>query len=163
MSPPRFIVIYDGVCRLCDGVVKFILTRDTNGQHFRFCALQSTAAISLLSRHSITKEDALKSFILLDLEADEGQQVLRRSNAALAIASALPHPWKILGSMGFCIPLFIRDGLYNFIAENRYILFGKKNEEDNDNECLMPTKKVLARFLDADEIRESLQKQKKTM
>jgi len=157
--PPRYIVIYDGVCRLCDGVVKFILTRDHNGENFRFCALQSSAAIPLLSRHSITKEDALKSFILLDLEADEGKQVLRRSNAALAIASALPQPWKSIGVMGYCIPNFIRDRLYNFIAENRYILFGKKNEED---ECLMPTKKVLARFLDADEIRESLQKQKKT-
>jgi len=61
--------------------------------------------------------------------------------------------------MGYYIPLFI-SGLYNLIAENRYILFGQKNEDEN-NEFLMPTKKVLPRLLVADEIRESLQKQKK--
>jgi hypothetical protein len=63
--------------------------------------------------------------------------------------------------MGYYIPLFI-SGLSNLILENRYILFGQKNEDEN-NEFLMPTKKVSARFLVADEIRESLQKQKKVI
>jgi len=151
IKPPRFIVIYDGVCRLCDGVVKFILARDVNGEHFRFCALQSAAAAPLLDRHGITQAEALKSFILLDLEEN---QIMRRSDAALTIASSLPQPWKSMGFLGrLCIPRFVRDGLYDLIAKNRYSIFGKFEEGD---ECLMPSKKILSRFLDADEIRASL-------
>jgi predicted DCC family thiol-disulfide oxidoreductase YuxK len=152
-STPRYIVIYDGVCRLCDGVVKFIIKRDINGEHFRFCALQSAAAQPLLERHFISQAEALKSFILLDLEEN---QIMRRSDAALTIASTLPQPWKSIGLAGrLCIPRFIRDGLYDLVAKNRYSIFGKMEEGD---ECLMPTKKILSRFLDADEIRASLRK-----
>ena len=145
---PRYVLIYDGVCRLCDGVVRFILLRDKGGAQFRFCSLQSRAAGPLLAGAGITQADALKSFVLLD---SQGPRVLRQSDAALAIASALPQPWSMLGYLGACVPRFLRDGIYDFVANRRYAIFGKAE----DGECLAPTRSVLSRFLDADEIRES--------
>lgn len=150
-APPRFTLIYDGVCRLCDGVVRFIYTRDVGGALFRFCALQSRAAEPLLARAGVTREDALKSFVILDAEGD---RVLRRSDAAIAIARALPAPWWALAIIGGCVPRVLRDIVYDCVAARRYSLFGKSAE----GECLFPSKTVLSRFLDRDEIIESMKK-----
>lgn len=152
---PRFVLIYDGVCRLCDGVVRFVLTRDKGGAQFRFCSLQSRVAEPLLAEAGITQADALQSFVLLDSQGP--RRVLRRSDAALAIASALPQPWATLGFLGFCVPRFLRDAIYEFVAARRYSIFGKAD----DGECLAPTRNVLSRFLDADEIRESQSSKKR--
>ena len=149
----RYVLIYDGVCRLCDGVVRFILTRDKSAV-FRFCALQSRAAEPLLSKAGLTRAEALKSFILLD---SEGPRVLRRSDAAIAIAQALPSPWPILSAVASCVPSLLRNAVYDCVATRRYAIFGKTDED----ECLAPTRHVLARFLDADEIVASLRKKDK--
>lgn len=143
----RFTLIYDGVCKLCDGVVAFIIKRDPGGALFRFCALQSRAAEPLLAAAGVTRADALASFVLLD-----GARVLRRSDAALAIAAALPPPWPLLAAAGGCVPRAVRDAVYDLVARNRYALFGKEDA------CLAPTRSVLARFIDADEIREGLRR-----
>ena len=143
VSPPRFTLIYDGVCRLCAGVVVFIVKRDPGGAQFRFCALQSRAAEPLLARAGVSREDALTSFVLLD-----GDRVLRRSDAALAIAAALPG-WSVLAVAGSCVPRVVRDAVYGCVARNRYAVFG------GGDTCLAPTRAVLARFLDADEVREA--------
>lgn len=150
-APPRFTLIYDGVCRLCDGVVRFIYTRDAGGALFRFCALQSLAAEPLLARAGISREDALKSFVVLDAEGD---RVLRRSDAALAIARVLPAPWWVLAAAGGCVPRLIRDSVYDCVAARRYSWFGKSAE----GECLLPSRAVLSRFLDRDEIVEAMKK-----
>lgn len=146
MSSPRFVLIFDGVCRLCNGVVRFIVARDA-ARAFTFCALQSRAAAPLLARAGVTPEDALRSFVLLD-----GELVLRRSDAALAIAAALPQPWHSLAYAGYCVPRVFRDAVYDCVASRRYAIFGKTTAEGEG--CLAPTRAVLSRFLDADEIRE---------
>ena len=144
-APPPLILVYDGVCRLCDGVVHFILKRDAGGARFRFAALQSRAAEPLLARARISREDALSSFVLL-----EGGTALRKSDAALAIAAALPAPWPLVAATGRCVPRVLRDAIYGCVARNRYAIFGRTDE--GGASCLAPTRAVLARFLDADEI-----------
>jgi predicted DCC family thiol-disulfide oxidoreductase YuxK len=137
------IVLYDGVCNLCAGVVKFIIRRDPE-RLFRFCSLQSPVAAPFLRRHGISEGEALQSFVLIDYD-DEGKEVaLRRSSAALGIARRLPSPWSLLVVFE-CVPSCLRDGVYNAVARNRYTVFGKSEEGED---CLMPSKDVRARFLD---------------
>lgn len=148
---PRYTLIYDGVCRLCDGVVRFVLTRDKGGALFQFCALQSAAAQPLLARAGVSQASALKSFVLLDADGD---RVLRQSDAALEIARALPAPWPVAAALGGCVPRALRNAVYDCVAARRYAIFGKAE----DGECLAPTRNVLARFLDRDEILAALKK-----
>lgn len=125
---PRFVLIYDGVCRLCDGVVRFKITRDVGGTQFRFCSLQSRAAEPLIANAGIMRADALKSFVLL---YKEGPRVLRKSDAALAIAAALPQPWSTLGACGSCVPRVVRDFFNEIVAARCYTICGKTE----DGEC----------------------------
>jgi predicted DCC family thiol-disulfide oxidoreductase YuxK len=163
LRAPYVTIIFDGVCSLCNGLVKFVLRRDRAAARFRFVALQSTAAQPLLARHGISREDALTSFCVID---EAGCH--RRSTAALRIALSLPPPWPVLGYVGLCVPRVIRDALYDCVARNRYSLFGQKalhenvggaeaeggagGDEDEDGGCLLPSKATLSRFLDAEEI-----------
>jgi len=171
---PSLIVLFDGVCSLCDGLVKFVIKRDAGAApRFRFAALQSRAAAPLLARYSIAPSEALASFVLVD---EATGQAFRRSDAALRIAGALPQPWPLLGRLGLCVPRLVRDAVYNCVARNRYAVFGTrdlhssgiggggggKDDEGDEGDgngdggggegCLLPTKATLARFLDADEI-----------
>ena len=146
---PSYVLLFDGVCSLCDGLVKFVMLRDAPARRFRFAALQSRAAAPLLARLGISPADALSSFVLVDEATGEAH---RRSDAALRIALALPQPWRALGALGFAVPRFLRDLVYDLVARNRYALFGKEDA------CLAPTRSVLARFIDADEIREGLRR-----
>jgi predicted DCC family thiol-disulfide oxidoreductase YuxK len=150
------ILLYDGVCRLCNNAVKFILTRDP-GAHFRFCAIQSSAAQPLLQRAGISQEDALTSFVLLGSSASA--PVLRRSDAALAIASRLTWPWPLLAAAGALVPRLLRDAVYDCVASRRYQWFGKVGGEE-EGSCLSPMPHILRRFVDAEEIKESLKKRK---
>lgn len=139
-APPQRIVFFDGVCNLCDGVVKFLLQHDKQ-KVFTFCSLQSEAAQPYLARFGITPEDALKSILFVD-----GDKHYLKSSAALNIASYLPAPWSWLYVFNL-MPAFLRDGAYDCVAANRYRMFGK-NEEGT---CLMRTSSIMARFLDANE------------
>ncbi len=176
---PSLIILFDGVCSLCDGLVKFVMRRDVGAgaPRFRFAALQSRAAAPLLARHGVAPNEALASFVLVDEASGEA---FRRSDAALRIAGALPQPWPLLGLLGSCVPRLLRDAVYDCVARNRYAVFGTRElhsgggrakgagagegegeDEDEAAEgagegegCLLPTKATLARFLDADEILE---------
>jgi predicted DCC family thiol-disulfide oxidoreductase YuxK len=145
---PERVVIYDGVCNLCDHTVKFLIKRDP-GKLFRFCALQSEAAKPFLEAFGLDQEEALKSIVFLDRDS-EGPVAYRKSAAAMAIASYLPVPWNLLVA-GKVVPGFLRDGVYDCVASNRYKIWGKHDEENEV--CLRPTPDILSRFLDADEIK----------
>ena len=162
-------LIFDGVCSLCDGVVKFVIARDPASQ-FRFAALQSKAAAPLLLRAGITQADALSSFVLIEADG----RAYRRSDAALRIARLLPQPWRFLGDAGLLVPRVLRDFVYDLVARNRYALFGTRSlhaesaagggeesadDDDESTTCLAPTKSTLARFLDADEIVEQARRE----
>jgi len=128
------IVLFDGVCNLCNRAVQFIIKRDKKKQ-FRFASLQGKAGNELLKKFDLPA-NVFNSFILFE----EGK-VYTRSTAALRIAKKLPGGWKLLYGL-MILPRFIRNAVYNVIAKNRYKWFGKRNE------CMIPTPELKERFLD---------------
>jgi len=133
ISDDAIIVLFDGVCNLCNGSVQFIIKRDPAGT-LRFASLQSEFGQSQLKKFNI-RSDALHSIILI-----EKHVCYQRSDAALKIASRLTGLWPAL-SVFRIIPRFIRDALYNLIAANRYRMFGKQES------CMLPTPALRARFI----------------
>ncbi|GGH13190.1 thiol-disulfide oxidoreductase DCC family protein [Paenibacillus segetis] len=133
-SEPDAIVLFDGVCHLCQGAVKFIIKRDPKGR-FHYASLQSPAGRRLMAENGVNAE-LLDTIVLFDKN-----NYYIRSTAALHIAKRLTFPWPLL--YGFIvIPRFIRDAIYRVIAANRYRLFGR------DETCLVPTKELRSRFLE---------------
>lgn len=127
------LILFDGVCNLCNGSVQFVIRHDKNGL-FRFASLQSESGQQLLQKHQLPIAN-FSSFVLID-----NGKVYTRSTAALKVARKLSGPIKML--YGFIIvPTFIRDAIYNFIARNRYKWFGKKES------CMIPTPELKNRFL----------------
>jgi predicted DCC family thiol-disulfide oxidoreductase YuxK len=127
-------VLFDGVCNLCNGTVQFVIKRD-RAAIFRFASLQSDYAQALLRRVNLPT-DQLYSVIVI-----EDGVAYQKSDAALRIARHLSGVWHWLYILRV-VPKFIRDGLYNFIATNRYRFFGKQDH------CMIPTPELKARFVD---------------
>src|SRR5688500_5258714 len=119
------IVLFDGVCNLCSGSVQFIIKRDVKGA-FKFASLQSSFGQQQLGYFKLDK-NLMHSIILL-----QGDQFFQRSDAALEIARQLSGAWSVLYIFKI-VPRFLRDGIYNVIANNRYRLFGKMDA------CWIPT------------------------
>lgn len=111
------IILFDGVCNLCNDSVQFIIKRDPNG-HFKFASLQSEVGQKLLSPFGAEKE--MNSFILI-----ENDRIYMKSSAALRVCNKLSGFW-ILFSIFWVVPSFIRNFLYDIVAKNRYKWFGKK-------------------------------------
>lgn len=134
MSAP--ILFYDGVCNLCNGTVRFVLTRDSK-QVFRFAALQSDYARDALTRLGVNPEldtiYLLKDGVLHD-----------RSSAALRIASQLRFPWPTM-AVFLIVPKPLRDAVYNWVGRNRYRWFGRTDT------CQIPDTDARDRFLDQSE------------
>jgi predicted DCC family thiol-disulfide oxidoreductase YuxK len=128
------IILFDGVCNLCNRSVNFIIDRDPK-QLFRFASLQSPLGQQLVTQFGFSPTE-LSSLILV-----QGELAYRRSSAALRIASRLTFPWNCL-VIGLVIPRPIRDFVYDIIAQNRYRWFGKTEI------CRLPTPDRLHRFLD---------------
>ena len=128
------IILFDGVCNLCNGSVIFILQREKEPV-FRFASIQSEAGKALLEWCGLPK-DFSQAIVLIDNE-----KVYLGSTAALKIGQQLGFPWSFLASMGFVVPGFLRDGMYAQIAKHRYQWFGKRDV------CMLPTKELQGRFL----------------
>lgn len=126
------IIFFDGVCNLCNGSVQFVIKKD-KAARFRFASLQSAAGQELL-QHFKLSQDNFNSFILF-----EDGQLYTRSTAALRVFSQLKG-WKWTRALQW-FPLFIRDGVYKFIARNRYRWFGKRES------CMVPRADLVSRFL----------------
>ncbi|ASQ89902.1 hypothetical protein CHL67_02290 [Prosthecochloris sp. GSB1] len=133
-SLPERIVIFDGVCNLCEFSVRFITQRDSEGR-FAFTPAQSPLGTKLLRLHGMETPD-LNSVVLV-----KNGRALERSEAALAIASELDGAWKLLGLFSL-VPKGFRDFVYDGIARNRYRWFGKKTH------CMLPSPALRARFLE---------------
>jgi len=128
------IILFDGVCNLCNSSVHFIIKKDKKKQ-FLFTSLQSDAARDILLQFQL-KNSELDSILLI-----KNGQVYQKSDAILKIVKHLNGIWKM--SYGFIIlPKFIRDYVYIIIAKNRYRWFGKREV------CMIPTKELQMRFLD---------------
>jgi predicted DCC family thiol-disulfide oxidoreductase YuxK len=131
------IILFDGVCNLCHGVVQFIIRHDAAGR-FRFAALQSPAGQALLAAHGHAALAALldpDSVVLL-----ANGRVYTHSAAVLRIAQLLGGGWQ-LAAAGWLLPRPWRDGLYRFVARRRYRWFGRQEA------CWLPTPALRARFL----------------
>ena len=131
----RPIILYDGVCNLCEGSVRFVLARDS-ARRFCFAALQSERGRQLLAENGLQAFGDLSAVVLLQ----DGKAYVK-SDAALAIASQLDPPWPFFARFAF-VPRPVRDTIYDFIGTRRYQWFGKKAE------CGMPTGDLKDRFID---------------
>ena len=127
------IILFDGVCNLCNYVVRFIIRHDKK-ERFRFVAAQSDKGKILLKANGI-EENSLNSIFYFKKE-----KVFIQSDAALKILFDLGYPYKLFYPFIF-LPRFIRDNVYTLIARNRYLLFGKKEE------CMLPDENNKIRFL----------------
>jgi predicted DCC family thiol-disulfide oxidoreductase YuxK len=127
------IILFDGVCNLCNGAVNFVIKRDS-GNVFKFASLQEKQGTLLLKKHAIDARK-LDSIVLI-----ENDSVYTKSSAALRIARKLSKLWPLF-FIFIIIPSFIRDGIYDFIAKNRYKWFGKKEQ------CMIPTPGLREKFL----------------
>jgi predicted DCC family thiol-disulfide oxidoreductase YuxK len=133
------IVLYDGVCGLCNGLVQFLLKRDRKDR-LRFASLQSDFASAILLRHGKDTSDLDTVYVVKNYEeADE--ELLPRSNAILYLLSQLGGIWKLTAA-GKILPRWLRDKFYNLVAHNRYRMFGKYDS------CMMPEPKHRRKFLD---------------
>ena len=139
VSEDRPIVLYDGVCGLCNRLVQLILKRDVHDR-FRFASLQSEFAEKLLKRHGADSRD-LDTFYLVINHGIPSERVLMRSDAILAVVSTLGGLWKVAG-IGALLPRVLRDGMYRIVARNRYRVFGKHES------CMLPSAEHRAKFLD---------------
>lgn len=126
--------MFDGVCTLCNGFVHFVLEADSEG-YFCLGALQDEAARPYLEAFGIEPE-TLNTVVLI-----ESGRLYTRSTAALRVLRRLDYPWPLLyGLIG--IPAPLRDGVYDWIAENRYAWFGRREE------CRVPSPEERSRFLE---------------
>lgn len=112
------IILFDGVCNLCNGAVQFIIERDKK-QHFRFASLQSKIGQEYQQKAGLAL-DKIDTILLV-----ENGKIHQKSTAALRIARQLDGFWSLL-FVFIIVPAFIRNAVYNFIAKNRYRWFGNK-------------------------------------
>ena len=129
----RPVILFDGVCNFCNAMVNFIIRQDKKNI-FLFATLQSDSGKKLLEQYKIDWK-ASDSFVVI-----ANDKAYMKSNAALRLYNKLPWYWKWT-QVFWIVPKFIRDGIYNFIAKNRYRWFGKKEE------CMVPTPAIREKFL----------------
>lgn len=128
------IILFDGICNLCNGSVIFVMKREKK-PIFKFASIQSKAGRELLEWCGLPSTYS-QAVILID----NGRTYLG-SSAALKIGQELTFPWHIMAYIGFMVPKFIRDWVYAQIAEHRYQWFGKRDI------CMVPNENLKARFL----------------
>jgi len=128
------ILLFDGLCNLCNGAVQFVINRDTK-HRFRFASLQSEVGQDTL-RHFRLSTQRFDSLVLI-----EGGHLHTESTAALRVARHMGGGWPLLYAF-ILVPAPIRNAVYRFVARNRYRWFGRKDS------CTMPTPDLKARFLD---------------
>jgi predicted DCC family thiol-disulfide oxidoreductase YuxK len=133
------IVLYDGVCGLCNRLVQFLLKRDTHDR-FRFASLQSEFAHHLLAAHGADPHDLDTVYVVKDYGQPD-ESLLARSDAVLYMLKQLDGLWKWAG-IGRVLPKALRDAVYRHVARNRYRVFGKYES------CMLPEPKHRQKFLD---------------
>jgi len=132
MSEHSFI-LFDGVCNFCNGAVNFLIRQDKK-KVFRFVAMQSAKGRELLEQRGIDP-DNLQTFVFI-----ENGKAYQKSTAALRLARHLPWYWQ-WAKLFWAVPPFVRDGVYNVVARNRYRWFGRREQ------CMLPTSDVASRFI----------------
>ena len=138
-QPGVHLVLYDGVCGLCNRLVQFLLRHDHH-QVFRFASLQSATGQSLVERSGGDPQDLTSFYVVADFEKG-APRVFTKSDAAMFVAGELDWPWKAARVVRF-VPKSIRDRGYDFVARSRYRVFGRYDH------CLIPSREFRSRFID---------------
>jgi predicted DCC family thiol-disulfide oxidoreductase YuxK len=128
------IIIFDGVCNLCNSSINFIIKRD-KAKKFFFTPIQSDKAKELMSKYHFNTQE-INTLILI-----KDEKCFSKSDAVIEITKELSSYWYIFSYLKI-LPKSMRDYLYDVLSSNRYKLFGKKNV------CMIPTKELVDRFLD---------------
>ena len=132
------VILYDGVCGLCDRSVRFVLRHDQRG-FFRFAALQGHFAAKALAHHG--KDAAqLEAMCVIAGEKSRPEELLCKSDAAIFVLRQLNWPWKAAVLLKI-VPRGLRDRAYDWIARRRYRIFGKLEQ------CRVPSEAERARFI----------------
>ena len=140
MAGANPIVLYDGVCGLCNRSVQFLLNHDKH-ERFRFASLQSDFARKVLGRHGLDPKD-LDTVHVVENYDQPGERVLQRSDAILRAGRELGGFWSASSAVARIVPRPLRDLVYRFVATNRYRVFGKYDT------CMLPDPNQRSRFLD---------------
>lgn len=139
-SMPFPILLYDGVCGLCNRLTQFILRHDRNAI-FRFAALQSAFAAPILTRHGAHPADLDTVYVVIH-HNQPGESLLPRSDAILFVLQQLGGFWRLAARLLALVPRLVLDWAYRVVARNRYRIFGRYDT------CPLPTEATRARFLD---------------
>ena len=137
---PHPILLYDGVCGLCNRFVQFTLRRDRKAI-FRFAPLQSALAARILTRHGAKPTDMDTVYVVVEHDLPD-EDLLSRSDAVLLVLKQLGAPWQFAAFLVCLLPRFLRDAAYNTVARHRYRIFGRSET------CVLPTPQDRTRFLD---------------
>jgi len=133
-SQEKIVVMFDGVCNLCNGLILFLIPRDPRGI-FVFSPLQSEQSKKVLAEKTNLNPNQLDSVVVI-----VNGKVYQKSKAVIQIFQRLSFPWKFL-VLGNILPTAFTDRIYDFVGKNRYKWFGKKDQ------CMLPTPEILSRFL----------------
>ena len=118
IDPRLKIVFFDGVCHLCNGFVDFLIQNETAQTKLSYAPLQGTTAQQYLPE---TDQKNLATVIFLS----DGK-LFKKSEAVLRILREMKLPFSLFGSLGFLVPRFLRDLIYDFVARHRYQWFGER-------------------------------------
>jgi len=138
-STSKPIVLYDGVCGLCNRAVQFLLKRDRHDR-LRFASLQSDFAATLLKRHGVDHRDLDTIYVVLN-QGEANEALLAKSDAVLLFVKEIGGVWNI-ARFGRIIPRPIRNWLYDFVARHRYQVFGKYDA------CMLPDPRHKHKFIE---------------
>ena len=133
------LVLYDGVCGLCNSVLHFLLEHDRRGV-FSFASLQSVVGAGMVERFGGNPNELTSFCVVADYRTNRAR-MFTRSRAALFVAGELGWPWKA-ASMFRVVPAAILDRAYDVVARNRYRVFGRYDQ------CQIPRPEVRSRFID---------------
>lgn len=132
-DPITPVILFDGVCNLCNSSVLFIIKRDPRAQ-FKFASLQSEFGQEQLRRFTLPTTELNSVFLLAD------GKLYQKSNAAIKIAGRLTGGWPLMAIFRI-VPTRVRDAVYDWVARNRYRWFGKREV------CMIPTPELKSRFI----------------
>lgn len=133
LDPITPVVLFDGVCNLCNSSVLFIIRRDPRAR-FKFAPLQSEFGQEQLKRFRLPTSELNSVLLLVD------GKLYQKSSAAIKIAGRLNAGWPML-TIFRVVPVRVRDGIYDWVAQNRYRWFGKREV------CMIPTPELKSRFI----------------
>ncbi|UOB17439.1 thiol-disulfide oxidoreductase DCC family protein [Abyssalbus ytuae] len=136
ISAGKKLILFDGVCNLCNSSVQFVIKHDKNDV-FRFAALQSDIGKKMTEDRGI---DTSKTDSIILIDPDSAYYI--KSDAAIEIMNEFGGLWKVMNVFKYILPTVVRNFIYDLIARNRYKWFGKKES------CMIPTPELKAKFID---------------